>query len=204
MLPYVIDCSSVGEVIIIDNNSKERPNDEILRSDKITLVDEGRNLYFNPSINLGASLAKFDILCILNDDVVFDPVIFKVVDDNYDKDKIGLIYPHPDYFNRAEEHPELIKNLKLIQATKTLDGFGCCMFIHKENFIQIPNEFVHHFGDEFQHRIQIKNKKTNYYLYNWVVLTPMRVTTRLVPEVQEVIARDWQISESVFKKYGIE
>jgi hypothetical protein len=206
MAPYILQSPYVGELIIIDNNIKNRPKWDELNHEKIKLYDFGENLFYNKSVNIGAKEAKEGILCLLNDDVIFDPEIFKVISYNLSnaaaKD-IGMVYPNPRYFNRGEDNPELIKKLKFEVCRELIDGYGCAMFVKKENYIDIPEEFVHHFGDVWLHNIQIKNKRVNCWLDNWVVVTPMRVTTEKVPEVRPAILNDWKIANEIFLKHGI-
>src|SRR5574343_47874 len=61
-------CSHVGEIILIDNTTNTIP----IKLDKLTHICEGINTYVNPAWNKGVKLAKYDKLCILNDDVWFD------------------------------------------------------------------------------------------------------------------------------------
>lgn len=203
MIPFVVNSPVVCELIIIDNDSKLRPNDIDFSSEKIKFFDFGENLFFNKSMNIGVEESTGDIVCLLNDDVIFDPAIFSAISQNFDKETMGMIFPHPAYFNRGKENLELIQKLALVECEKPLDGFGCCMFIHKDNFEMIPQEFVHHFGDVFLYEImKLKNKKS-YFLHNWVVITPMRVTTAVVPEAHEKSLNDWAIASEVLARYGI-
>jgi glycosyltransferase involved in cell wall biosynthesis len=209
MLPLIISCDSVEEIIIINNNSAETPDNDLLKNEKVIIHDSGRNLYFNRSMNLGAEIASSEILCLLNDDVIFDPAIFRVIASAYsqglaEQEKVGMIYPHPSFFNRANENAELIQKLTLVECKKRLDGFGCCMFVSKNNYVPIPDELVQHFGDVWLDKNQIKNGRKNYWLYNWVIVTEMRVTTSVVPEIRGIIENDWKIAKSVFDKYEVE
>jgi hypothetical protein len=203
MLPILEYSRAIGEVIIIDNNPAECPKEELAKYNKILYKAMPTNQYFNMSMNIGAALAQNEVLCLLNDDVIFDPEIFSFIAKNMD-DKVGMISPHPQYFNRGQENAELIKELKLLPLEKTLDGFGCAMFCLRKNYATIPYKLKHHFGDEFLHKTQEKNGRTNMTLHNWVVMTPMRVTTKAVPSVQQVIEQDWAIATEVFAQYGLE
>lgn len=202
MLKNMDSCEEVGEIIIIDNDKKNTPENIQSLSSKIIHYPSDKNLYFNPSVNLGVSMAKYDLFCILNDDVIFDPRAFKFIVDNMTED-MGMVSPLMDYFNRVEENESLIKNLHLVPMHKSRDGFGCVMFLYKKNFVRIPDEIVFHHGDEFMLRMQTKNNRVNYSLHNWVILTPMRVTTNSVPEIREIIMKDWSVVGKVFDEYGI-
>jgi len=202
MLQILEASDYVKEVIIIDNNPNECPKEEIQKFSKITLFTAGKNLYFNRAINVGVELSSEEILCFLNDDVIFDMKVLEFVSKNIQKEH-GMISPHPKYFNRINENQELIKVLKLEPTKKELDGFGCTMFVLRENFVRIPQEIVFHWGDVFMYRMHEKLGRVNQTLHNWVVATPMRVTTAAVPEIGDIIKRDWEVAESVFNKYGL-
>lgn len=201
MIPFLQGKSNVKEIIIVDNNKNLAPSN-LQDFNKIIHHQSDTNLYFNASVNIGASLATGDVLFFMNDDVLFDPAIFDFVCERINPE-MGLLSPHPEYFNRPTDNETLIKQLELKENEKTLDGFGCAMFLLKQNFMPIPKELVHHHGDEFLYRMQIKNQRKNYYIHNWVVITPMRVTTRKVPEVASVINQDWSIYKQVFAQHGI-
>jgi hypothetical protein len=75
--------------------------------------------------------------------------------------------------------------------------------LRKENFTNIAPEIVQHWGDVFMYRMHEKLGRVNQTLHNWVVATPMRVTTAAVPEIGGIIQKDWEVAESVFNKYGL-
>lgn len=209
MLKNLVNREEVGEIIIIDNNYINRPNDQILKHEKIKLLDFGKNIYYNKSMNVGAKEAKFEFLCLLNDDVVFDTVVFNILAHIYTarsnlKEVVGMIYPHPTFFNNFKEHSKLIKDLKLVECVQRIDGFGCCMFMLKEHYVPIPDQLVFHFGDVWYHNTQLKAGRRNYWLYNWVIGTKMRTTTEKVPEIKKIIENDWKIAVEVFSNHGVE
>ena len=209
MLKVLIKSSDVGEIIIIDNNSKNRPDDENLKHEKVRILDYGKNLYYNNSMNIGAKEAKFEILALMNDDIIFDPIALTVLVKTFTEKPllskvIGMIYPHPDFFNRHQEHSELINKLRLVECLERKDGFGCCMIVLKENYKPIPKELVQHFGDVWYHKTQLKAGRKNFWLYNWVLVTKMRTTTEKVPEIRKIIDNDWRIANKVFNKHQVE
>lgn len=212
MISYMIVADAVGEIIIIDNNKASRP-DLDLSHEKIRLIEPESNLYYNRSMNLGAQEAKYEILCLQNDDVVFHPAVYGALAGTFAdgilapdevKKTIGMIHSHPKYFNVQEDNLTLLSTASLEECLKPLDGYGACMFVLKEHYIPIPEELVQHFGDVWYYKSQIHAGRKNYWLHNWVVHTMMRVTTEKVPEAQEKILHDWKIAHEVFEKHGIE
>lgn len=201
MLQYLDLVKEVGEVIIIDNDKQYYPDSLMDYCRKISYYENEKNIYFNPSVNLGFSLAKHDIVCILNDDVIFDPRIFKYISENMTED-MGLVTPLSDYFNKPLDGEFDYSKLFMTSIIQK-DGFGCVMFLHKKNFVEIPSELTQHFGDAFMLATQVKNGRENFTLHNWNVYTPMRVTTFAVPEIVDIIKKDWSVALSVFEKNGL-
>lgn len=138
----------VDEIILIDNNpNKILPN--ILQNKKIKYVKNKKNIFVNPSWNLGVKLSKNNNIIIANDDLCIkniDRVLSKILSHNYEL--IGL-----DYKN-------LNKNSEIIVQNKTgvmEKGFGCFFYIKKEKYIIIPEEIKIWYGDVILHD-SIKNK----------------------------------------------
>ncbi len=68
--------SSIGEIIIIDNNPSERPSTDLFLHPLINMITHGHNIYVNPAWNLGVEKSKHDKICLLNDDVIVDLKLF--------------------------------------------------------------------------------------------------------------------------------
>lgn len=151
------DC--VGEIIVIDNSGESR-NHPIIN--KVKWHKEFTNIYVNPSWNLGAKLSTFDHLCFLNDDIWFEWKVLNYIDKaiSIDKGMIGMssknYLPLAEDFNITEIYSE--RNPKGARPI----GYGCCFFIHKKNWIEIPNDIKIWAGDDF-----IFYYKNN--LKNWLI-----------------------------------
>ena len=124
--------NEVGEIIIINNTQDEVD----FNNPKIVQIFEGKNTYINPAWNKGAKLAKFDKLCIMNDDIWFDWKYLKYIS-QYITEDIGLIgmsnfnYQNPIYpFQINPIQP----NLKTNRGHRPT-GYACCFFIHKNNLV---------------------------------------------------------------------
>jgi hypothetical protein len=59
----------VGEIILIDNSEMDVDS---LKLKKLNHIKEDKNTYINPAWNKGVSLAKYNKLLVLNDDLWFD------------------------------------------------------------------------------------------------------------------------------------
>lgn len=155
------NCKFVKEIILIDNTT----NSIKIELPKLNHICEGTNTYVNPAWNKGANLAKNNKLCFLNDDVWFDWELLEQISEFITKDKgvIGMSTENyenviTDFFITPSKSADLDSSLKLnliesyyksIKGERPL-GFGCCFFIHKDNWIEIPYGMKIWAGDEWQ------------------------------------------------------
>jgi|TARA_B110000483_G_scaffold92506_1_gene114069 hypothetical protein len=146
MLSCMIEDDRVGEIIIIDNNPKER----ILRvnSPKIIILEQKENIFVNPAWNLGVKNAKNENICIANDDILFDNIdVLDFVEKHIDKGVIGM--------NTANYYPDVIGdgNYQIIKndydGTARNWGWGCLFFIKKSNWSKIPDDLKIGCGDDY-------------------------------------------------------
>ena len=133
----------VSEVIIIDNARHARPSLPNLR--KIKLIDPGKNLYVNPSWNKGVKQAQNDLICLCNDDVLFD---FNIIAQFLVKTKTlrGIVGIHPYSFA-----PEtwLSDRVQLQNSCHLSQMWGCIMFLNKRSYRPIPGSLKIWFGDNW-------------------------------------------------------
>lgn len=141
----------VCQVIVVDNNSKSRPSVEW--HTKIQFLDFGCNIYVNPSWNVGAYHASADILCFLNDDVVFDTSIMSILAQKMQPDQGLFGYVE----STAETAPRLVAHTNQLPQ-----GFGQLFFLHQSNFVPVPAELLVHCGDNFLFDILKKRYNQNY------------------------------------------
>lgn len=233
MLPILENHSLIGEIIIIDNDTS-KTNSEIHNYSKVVHVPQKENIYVNPAWNLGVKLAKFDKLCFLNDDVIFNA---QCIDTLYD-----LITPERGLMGFSEASycgftPELFETLVgtgigsevYLEATNIYENestsgmphsyYGCVMFLHKQRFFVIPDEFKIYFGDLFVYLMnafainrgeeiapgvklvtKAYNAVKNYTIEDGLVLTKMSST---VKSFNEQIDKEKNIFYDVFAKHGI-
>lgn len=136
----------VGEVIIVDNDFKNRPKHEIFFHEKIKLIDFGRNIFVNLAWNLGILTAKYDKVCVANDDIAYDLKVFNRVNNNLTPSVgvIGLsVLPCNDYTPDGEIR------ISKWNPGDNMFGFGMLFFVHKESFEAIPGGLDIYFGDNW-------------------------------------------------------
>jgi len=169
-------CDSVDEIIIFDNDNTKTPT-QGLDHPKIDLLDFGRNIYVNPAWNYGVSRARNDRVCILNDDLTFDLALFDRLSDLLTTDA-GVFGLCAGVLNHAQP-PVTDKSIDIIPWTdQDLLGFGCLMFINKNNWFDIPGELLIYHGDNFIFDKQLSLGHTNYLIANMDFYTPFATTSK--------------------------
>ena len=146
------DCEEVGEIILIDNSDNLTP----LNIPKLIHICEGKNTYVNPAWNKAAKIAKFDKLCFMNDDLWFDFSYLKQIS-NYITEDVRMIGMAPFYEQLSYNYkmPGEKFNVIPIEAHPSdwlvhrPDAFACCFFIHKNNYVEIPDELKIWCGDDW-------------------------------------------------------
>lgn len=138
----------IGEIILIDNSEIEV---EPLNLNKLNHIKEEKNTYINPAWNKGVSLAKYDKLLILNDDVWMDWGILDILSE-YITPSIGAI----GFAGNAIDLEETT-DMMLTPVTHRYGNFGVAMFIHKASWMPIPEEMKLWGGDDW---IFVKNRNS--------------------------------------------
>ena len=146
-------CSEyVDEIILINNDKFSTPDFNILKHIKILHINPPENLLVNPSWNLGVMLSNNNNICLLNDDILFDINVFKFMSNHKDKSLCGLSMDNKD------------ENFRLLEANGRTHGFGCMMFIRKDNYAYIPDELLIYYGDDYLFYMNKFNGNKNYYI----------------------------------------
>lgn len=190
----------VGEIIVIDNDYKNRPDHEIFSHEKIKLINFKRNTYVNPAWNIGVLGAQYNKVCIANDDIIFDLRIFDRV---YDKltPEVGCIgmsvLPNDIY------HP--VGEIKIVPWTPGVStfGFAMAMFINKENFELIPRELEIYFGDNFIFDNSLWKKLQILLVQDVFYYSPYGVTAGVaVPNHYDFFLREKEIYRNIIMSKG--
>jgi hypothetical protein len=149
---------SVGEIILIDNDISK--NMDLSHISKIVHIKEPKNIYPIPSWNKGVSLAKYDKLLILNDDVETDWDIINQVNEYITPDK-GLIGAGVSCWQYKGADP-IMCPINVRQAC-----YACLFFVHKNSYIPIPDGMQVWYGDDWLFLEIINSGKLNYEITNW-------------------------------------
>ena len=139
LLNGLTSCDYVGEILVIDNCPDQRPS--ITQNSKIKILSQIKNIFVNPAWNLGVNKSKFDMICLCNDDVLFDLDVFRYLDSL--KIKRTIFGCH--WSNYETDITE--KNTKLGHSIG--QGWGCILFFSKQYYLPIPDELIIYAGDDW-------------------------------------------------------
>jgi hypothetical protein len=176
-LNELLEHENVGEVILIDNDPLKTPL-RLPSSNKLNYKTFGTNIYVNPSWNWGVENAQYDNVCILNDDMKFDLNVLedlKVILNDPNTGVCGIIPGIEGY----SQPPVTDGNYEVVPWTPGIHqfGYGCLMFVNKNNWVHIPEEIKIYYGDYFIFDTFLSTGKTNYCIINMKHETPYAQTT---------------------------
>ena len=155
MLKYMSQLDCIQEIVIINNNVIETPRDKLaeINSNKIQLYDFDRNIYVNGAWNFGVAVAKNDKICIMNDDLIIDLKVFmkgseycqpkRLIGFNYERDHTGQLR-NPDNINTG-----IMSFVPLNDNRDNAYHWGSCFFIHKSDWVPIPQGLEFYYGDNW-------------------------------------------------------
>lgn len=181
----IVKQESVGELIVIDNSPV---NVTIEKIPKLVHVREGENTYVNPAWNKGYRLAKFDKLLFVNDDVQTDWSFINKLEEYITADR-GMIGagvtcwqgPHND--------------LDVTHIGHRPNCYGCVFGIHKDSYVEIPNDLKIHYGDDWLFQ---KSDKPNYQITGWKMGGESEQTSGLI-EFHPIKEGDKRLWESKYR-----
>lgn len=140
-LPNLNDCDEVGEIILIDNNTSLKPH-YIHDLEKVKYLPQERNIFVNPAWNLGVKESIYKNICISNDDILFNTDIMSWIKQHIDKGVFGM-WTGNYYGERVDEPYEIHP----IEGRPW--GWGCLIFIQKENWVNIDERMKIACGDDW-------------------------------------------------------
>lgn len=188
LLIDLYNCECVDEIILI-NNSLPYEVDET--DGKMRIVSYGQNIYVNPSWNAGVNLTKNKCIALVNDDINFNPNIFKVVNEKMLLDYGFIGMAGENYTENIDETKDIY--IEALSPDASEVGWGCMIMFHKEYWINIPHDIKIWYGDNF---IKDLNPVTKSVLRNFKIETQMS-TTSDEPQWDEIKKND----EKCFARY---
>jgi hypothetical protein len=176
----------VGEIILIDNAPQ---NVDLSYIPKLNHIKEPENTFVLPAWNKGVSLAKYDKLLIVNDDVETDWNIIDLVYPHITEDK-GIIGTG----GKCWDNPNGEFRLETYDSIRAC--YACLFFIHKNSYIFVPSEFKIHYGDNWLFEQIQRANKSNYAIEGWVMGGDAEQTSGLkefdeIKKLDNIIYKSW-------------
>lgn len=161
-----------AEFILIDNNHG------CYLEPEISIIIPKENLGVNPSWNIGVELAKNNIVCLLNDDIEIN---FQTIKNNLDEINnldFGIIGFDANK-NLGTDFNTNVDKFEFKEADCRTLGFGCMMFIRKENYLKIDERLKIFFGDDLLYWWnRDKHNRPIYIIDNLKALGELSATSR--------------------------
>ena len=174
-IKQIVEQPAVGELIIIDNSENDSNAFDIFHTEfpKVVYINEGKNTYVNPAWNKGASLAKYDKLLFINDDVETDWSFVNALEEYITEDK-GMIGAGVSCWQYKEQYEG---SGGVVPIGHRPNCYGCVFAIHKNSYLPIPEDLLIHYGDDW---LFTKSGKQNYEIINWEMGGESEQTSGLV------------------------
>lgn len=142
LIQSLVDCELVNQIVIISNERNELEDRFMFFDEKILVYSAKENFYVNYSWNWGVNLAKNKQVAILNDDILIDTNVFAFLNDKLqDCGIVGMCWEN---YNLKQS-----TNMVLTDVVERPYGYGCAMFIHKSNYVDIPFDLKIANGDDY-------------------------------------------------------
>jgi glycosyltransferase involved in cell wall biosynthesis len=144
-------CEHDYELIIIDNAGSGYENS----NPKIRVLMAKENIGVNPAWNIGVKEARYDYVCLVNDDIAFNVTNFIHNINEFVKNQgeFHLIAPYDThgssgYFSTSINRDQDIWWKDRKTMTHKEFGMGCFMLFPKQVWIEIPEEIKIYYGDD--------------------------------------------------------
>jgi len=201
MYPKLLTIDCVAEIIIVNNDSANTP-DWLVPHKKVRIIDHGKNIYVNPAWNQAVAESKFDRICLLSDDVECHPDLFSIVHRDLTA-KVGVIGPHVINFKPKEKklRADYLRYMPTEAPYPIQPPFGCLMFVHKDSWHPIPEEFKIYYGDTFlcSYNYCVLQRLNHYFV--GIDLHTTWGTTSKSKEFSEFVMKEHMLRAKVFSKY---
>lgn len=150
------NCPYINKIFIIDNDYVNRPKN-LIKHEKIVMINFGKNVYVNPAWNEGYYRSSADVINLLNDDVFVEDDVFEYMHkvDFSDIDIIGVHLKDGITNYHITHHPDKKEELKKLNVNKTQPiggqsfAYGVCMFIKRSSYRVIPSLYQIWYGDDY-------------------------------------------------------
>jgi hypothetical protein len=153
---------SVDEIIVIDNSNVYDINPLLGKmTPKQIRIKPYKNLYVNPSWNLGVKISKNNNIALLNDDILIPKNLLNIVS-YFETENIGVLGAfEPSVTSLDDYNVETLEGLNIAPVDTRWNTFGIMMIMNKKNYIEIPDNIKIWCGDDILFHQNAKNGKLN-------------------------------------------
>jgi hypothetical protein len=181
---YIARLDVVKDVVIINNDHTRTPDHAVLLNPKVKLLDFGKNIFVNPAFNVGVHSSAGDIMCFLNDDMLFDlKLLFKI--DEFmtpDHGAVGLCKG----IAKLGQTPITDGQIQFEPFTnQNCHGFGEIMFAPRKNWVDIPVGLDLGFGDNFIFERYYFGGFRNFFIANMLHHHEGSLTVNEMPQLEK-------------------
>jgi hypothetical protein len=196
---FLLDLSGhplISTILLYDNDKERRPN--LFYCDKIRHIQNGTNRGVNPIWNEGVKCSPTELVCILNDDVIFDLRLFRKVLEFKDHWTImGLCAGDPIH----NQTPLTTGEINIVRSHgESTFGFGQLMMVKKSSWLPIPDDLLLYYGDQWAFETTQFINRPIHIIQNLMFRTPCAVTTSEVGG-SEILGREGIIYYDHFRRF---
>lgn len=177
----------VGEILLVDNAGLDR--EWVSKLDKVKILNDGKNLYVNPSWNLIVQKASYDKVILANDDIYIEDLKYALCLIDIYLEKGMLIGMDVNNFSQRRKGELGMMEITPVKGARGY-GFGVFMAFCKQSYIPIPKQLKVFWGDTY-----LYNKLDPWVIKGINVLTEMRTTSRTLDKAwireQKVIEKKY-------------
>lgn len=186
------NCIYVDEILLIDNAVSDRPQFDFSSYKKLRFLEQEKNIYVNPAWNLGIKESENELIAISNDDILYNPdPVFKFVSEASDWGAIGM---SPSNYKTSGSE------IRLEPGDAIGGGWGCLIFVHKSEWIEIPEEIKIWYGDNWISMSIKKRNKNVFKLHTSEMIKTKMSTSCAMPSLNPVIRDDRKAWYNILKQ----
>ncbi|MDO4918811.1 glycosyltransferase family 2 protein [Kocuria sp.] len=183
---------AVREVIVVNNH--QSPLD--FGRENVRVLQQEQNIFVNPAWNLGVREAVADHIALINDDVLFDPVVLDIAAEFVLKPRRGILGLEGTFINRQQATPA---KLRIAGRDHISSSFGMFMCLRKENYVPVPEDLLVWCGDDW---LFLQQPWPNWVLMGPLVRSEVSVTSS-AGEFQRMVRRETELADTYLRQvYG--
>lgn len=157
----------VGEILVVNNATVPLA----ISASKLRVLDQDANIFVNPAWNLGARVARCELLAISNDDIAIDGELLDRAANQLADPSVAIIGGDL----RADGPPG--GRPRFARIYRRREGFGVLMMMRTTSYRPIPEELKIWQGDDYLFHQQ---RGHNYAFRGFRLETPHHVSAGLV------------------------